>query len=432
MKKHEMIDINDFKIILNHMPDAKTTMVEAYISSGYINENEENEGISHLLEHVLIDSWDKCGKLGCSDYWKKKGVLTNASTGQTTVQYYIHGLAKDHIEMIDYITSITLKPKISKFLIKKEAKAVFNELLIHAAHPMMDLYHLLNNMLFRLSGLQLQDDIKLQIKNLKTFNVDNLNSWIKKFYGSGNIIFVISGKYTKKKVLSLLKKNLTKVNPIKIIPKYSDIFKPGLDIQFLKNNKIDNTNILLAFHSPIYQKDPEIFYIDFFKEFIGSGVTSFIMSELREKKNLIYNVTVDNYTTPYGTYLTIEISTKNKNIEDVVFGVIKILKNLVRGKFSHDYLKYVKKAYMIDHHSQCKNNEYFNDFYGQQYINQLYNPTEEMNILEPDEVTKNILGLEKLNFVLFLKKLIIFSNMKIAYQGKREVKNLQSLVLKRI
>ena len=432
MKKHEMIEINDFKIILNSIPNAKTTMVEAYISSGYINEHEENEGISHLLEHVLIDSWDKCGKSGCSDYWKKKGVLTNASTGQTTVQYYIHGLAKDHIEMIDYITSITLKPRISKFLIKKEAKAVYNELLIHAAHPMMDLYHLLNNMLFRLSGLQLQDDIKLQIKNLKTFNVDNLNSWVKKFYGSGNIIFVISGKYTKTKVLSLLKKNLTKVNPIKIIPKYSDIFKQGLDIQFLKNTKIDNTNIILAFHSPIYQKDPEIFYIDIFKEFIGSGVTSFIMNELREKKNLIYNVTVDNYTTPYGTYLTIEISTKNKNIEEVVFGVITILKNLVRGKFSHEYLKYVKKAYMVEHHSQCKNNEYFNNFFGQQYINQLYNPTEEMNILEPDDVTKNIKKLEKLKFVLFLKKLIIFSNMKVAYQGKREVKNLQSLVLKRI
>ena len=60
--------------------------------------------------------------MGCTDYWKKKGVLTNASTGQTTVQYYIHGLAKDHMEMIDYITSITLKPKISKFLIKKEAR----------------------------------------------------------------------------------------------------------------------------------------------------------------------------------------------------------------------------------------------------------------------------------------------------------------------
>ena len=294
---------------------------------------------------------------------------------------------------------------------------------------MMDLYHLMNNMLFRLEGLQLQDDIKLQIKNLKSFNVENLNAWIKKFYGSGNIIFVISGKYTKSKVINLLKKNLTKVNPIKIIPKYTDIFKPGLDVQFYKNEKIDNTNILLAFHSPIYQKDPEIFYIDFFKEFIGSGVTSFIMSELREKKNLIYNVSVDNYTTPYGTYLTIEVSSKNKNIEEVIFGVIKILKKLIRGKFSKEYLTYVKKAYMVEHHSQCKNNEYLNHFYGQQYINQLYNPSEEIVILEP-RVTKNIMALEKLKFVL-LKKLI-FSNMKIAYQGKREIKNLQSLVLKRI
>ena len=38
MTKHEMIDINDFKIIFNNIPNAKTTMVEAYISSGYINE----------------------------------------------------------------------------------------------------------------------------------------------------------------------------------------------------------------------------------------------------------------------------------------------------------------------------------------------------------------------------------------------------------
>ena len=87
---------------------------------------------------------------------------------------------------------------------------------------------------------------------------------------------------------------------------------------------------------------------------------------------------------------------------------------------------------MVEHHSQCKNNEYLNNFYGQQYINQLYNPSEEIVILEPEEVTKNIMDLEKLKFVLFLKKLIIFSNMKIAYQGKREIKNLQSLVLKRI
>ena len=55
MTKHELIEINDFKVILNHDSQAKTTMVESYISSGFINENIENAGISHLLEDVVTE-----------------------------------------------------------------------------------------------------------------------------------------------------------------------------------------------------------------------------------------------------------------------------------------------------------------------------------------------------------------------------------------
>ena len=54
MTKHELIEINDFKVILNHDSEAKTTMVESYISSGFINENIENAGISHLLNMWLL------------------------------------------------------------------------------------------------------------------------------------------------------------------------------------------------------------------------------------------------------------------------------------------------------------------------------------------------------------------------------------------
>ena len=314
----------------------------------------------------------------------------------------------------------------------KEKKAVQNELMIHAAHPQMQLYNVMNKMLFRLEGLISQDDMKLQLKNLKTFTVEELRAWARRFYGSGNIIFVISGEFRKGQIINLLRRRLKKANPIRVIPKYTDIFKQGLEVAFLKNNKIENTNIAFAFHAPIYQKEVEIFYIDFFKEFIGSGVTSMLMEELREKKQWIYNVSIDNYTTPYGTYMVIEISTKNKHIVDVVLGALKILKNLSRGKFSADYLEYVKRAYMVEHYSTCVNNTYLSDFYGEQYINQLYNVGEKDTILSFDEVATRILKLRKMNFVMFVKRLLIFSNMKIAYQGKREIKNLLSLVQDKI
>ena len=244
MEKPEVININDFKIILNYNSNSNTTMVESYVSNGFINENFENAGISHLLEHVVTEGWKKCDG-DCSNYWKKKGVLTNASTGQTNVQYYMHGLENFSKEMVDYICSISINPIITKSRMVKEKKAVQNELMIHAAHPQMDLYNILNKMLFRIEGLIGQDDMKLQLKNLDSFTVDDLKSWARRFYGSGNIIFVISGKFSKREITKLLKIRLKKANPIRVIPKYSDIFKQGLEVQFLKNNNIENTNIAL-------------------------------------------------------------------------------------------------------------------------------------------------------------------------------------------
>jgi len=432
MSKPQVIEINDFKIILNHDVNAKTTMVESYISSGFINENNENAGISHLLEHVVTEGWEKCGKNGCQAYWKKRGVLTNASTGQTTIQYYMNGLKEYTYDMLDYIVSISIDPKITKSRMNKEKKAVQNELMIHAAHPQMGLYNLLNSMIFRIEGLVVQDDMPLQLNNLKNFKVEDLESWCKRYYGSGNMIFVISGNFSQSKVISLLKKKLTKARPIKILPQYTDIYKPGIEIAYLKDKTIDNTTIGFAFQAPIYQKDMGVFYIEFFKEFIGSGITSMLMDELREKKQWIYNVGIDNYTNPYGTFLVIEISTKNKHIKNVVSHTLKILKKLADGDFEDSYLDYVKKAYMVEHYETCLNNSYLSSFYGEQYINQIYIKGEEPSILSFKQVAESILNLKKKQFVSFIKKLLLFTNMKIAYQGKKEEPNLRSLVLRRI
>ena len=46
-----------------------------FISNGFINEDKENAGISHLLEHVVTEGWKRCGKKGCTDYWKKEEFL---------------------------------------------------------------------------------------------------------------------------------------------------------------------------------------------------------------------------------------------------------------------------------------------------------------------------------------------------------------------
>ena len=89
--EHEMIKMKGFVIIINHRPGAQTVLVESYINHGMVDEEQANMGISHLLEHICTDGWKKCKK-NCSTHWKKRGAVMNASTGQTYVNYYIHGL----------------------------------------------------------------------------------------------------------------------------------------------------------------------------------------------------------------------------------------------------------------------------------------------------------------------------------------------------
>ena len=52
---------------------------------------------------------------------------------------------------------------------------------------------------------------------------------------------------------------------------------------------------------------------------------------------------------PYGTYFLIEISTKNKNVPEVVEETIKTLKKMAANKFTIEDLKACKRSHMVGH-----------------------------------------------------------------------------------
>ena len=187
-----------------------------------------------------------------------------------------------------------------------------------------------------------------------------------------------------------------------------------------------------CFHSPLFYTDKEVHFIDFFSKFVNSEGSSLLMYELREVHKLIYNIKIDYSTTAYGTYFIIETQTsKNDKIEKIITLTLNVLKRLLNGDFKNERLKWAKKSFETDHWENCKNNEFFSTFYGEQYIHQLYN-IKEARILNPLQILNAVKNINKLQFVAFVKKLIMFSNMKIVYMGPREVKNLLPLVLRKI
>ena len=426
---NKIITINNYKFIFNNNKDSKITQVDAYINNGCIYEQKDNAGISHLLEHVLMDSWDKC-KNGCNDYWKKKGIISNAYTGMTYVNYFIRGLEKYTFEMLDYILSICISPSINKKRIEKEKKAVLNELLINDSDPSIKAYDLLNHLLFNNEGLMLQDDITLQIDNLKKLNLKELQNWTKKYYSQGNIIFIINGKFDKKRVIKLIEKKTQHIENIVCIPPPSNIFIKSFKLKYIKRDS-KNTNIFFSFFNDLTQKNKEIYYVKILKGFLGTEITSFLFNELREKLKLIYSINFDFYIQFFGSFITIQISTQNKHIQKVIFNAIKIFKKLLNGDFTEKYLQYVKEICLVSYYGRCKNTINYSEHYGEQYINQIYN-LNDIKIYSHTEIINIIKMVDKKKFIEFVKRVLNFDNLKIVYEGKREIKNLQLLAQRKI
>ena len=430
---HEMhITKSKFIILFNYRKSAKTVLIESYINNGTVDEKSDTLGISHLLEHVCVDGWKGCKNKSCSKHFKPQGAIINASTGQTYINYWIKGLPEFTGEMLDYILAISTNPDVDVTRLKKEKIAVENELKIHEQHPQIGLYSVLNHMLFLPEGLQEQDNIKAQIDLLPKLTPKMLRTWAKDYYGSGNTVISITGNFNRTKLLKRIKTKLQKEPQPRIRPYYKNIFKAGIDVQYHQNKHIDNSTIFFAFWSPLFFKDKEIYFIELFKELINTGTTSLLFDRLREQKNLIYNIQLDNYTMPYGSYLLIEISCKNKHIKEVVTETLKLLKKLAGNKFTKKDFDAVKRSYRIGYHQDAKNNDYYSTHYAEQYINQLFNLTENTQIVSPKQVLESIKKVRKQEFAAFINKLILFSNLKVAYQGKKEEPGLLDLVTKLI
>ena len=86
----------------------KTIQASAMITGAKYKEDKDTCGISHLLEHVLTNAYEKCNYKQCAPYLQNLGVSYNATTSNNYIEYFIKGLIQDKYEILNYLIDIML------------------------------------------------------------------------------------------------------------------------------------------------------------------------------------------------------------------------------------------------------------------------------------------------------------------------------------
>ena len=358
-------NVNGYNVLLVNIPKSDLIYIQSYVNTGFLFETEKNSGINHLLEHVLVNSWDQCKKYPCLEVLSNKGIQCNAHTGLTNVNYHIT-TTKDYInEMLEYIITITTKAKITKKNISIEVNPVINELKQYASEPSSKLIDVIQKEMFCSEGGKYADDWELQIKNLKHLNETALKKYYEEHYIPEKTSFIICGNINKTNVLSVVEELLpdTKCNS-SITINYNKCFNIFKDNKYLFDKNHDRKNALCVFKYCVPSFGDKILL-----NFSLSCLRHELFHQLRYKKKLVYYLSCNTYTSHCGYIINISYETginKIKISHDSILSTIEKYKN---NFFSNKVISSRKKHQIINFEKQNINNpEYIANHYLNQFV----------------------------------------------------------------
>lgn len=280
---------NGLRVIMHKIPHVRTMACGVWIKQGSKHENDEENGLSHLVEHLMInienDSNPKFKKL--INEVSSEGIVYNAGTTKETTSYYFTGLSNMLEKCIETLSSIVIDNKtFTNELIENEKKVVSQETI--------SFYSSFNQIKERTSqalwgNVSVGRIIVGNIENINNAKVSDIENLVKNSYTPENATLVVVGGIDYQKTLDIIEENFSRWEDTQT-RSYKEIVDSEPGIYFNSGGSGKSTAISIGFRTPSYM-DVEKSNIDIISKILGdTSLESRLVQEIRMKRGLAYSI----------------------------------------------------------------------------------------------------------------------------------------------
>lgn len=211
---------NGLTVLLKEDRSQPVVSVQVWVKVGSINENNEQKGLSHFLEHLLFKGTEKYPGDEISRRVENEGGVINAATSKEYTQFHIDIQKDGAEEAIRILADAMANATMPDADINKERPVVIEEIVRHYDNPGGVLYDKFSEALFTKTPYRFSIiGSSSVIKNVTRAEIMNYyHSW----YAPNNMYLSIVGDISSKKALKIIKDSFGR-------QKYSAVPKtPGL------------------------------------------------------------------------------------------------------------------------------------------------------------------------------------------------------------
>ena len=339
---HKTVLPNGLTILVQEDRSAPVVAIVTYVKAGYFDETDEENGLSHALEHMFFKGTAKRGVGEIAKETKASGGYLNAQTIYDNTTYYTvlpsSGFAQGlEIQADAYANSIIDIRELAKEMevIIQEAKRKSDNPSAVATETLFELLHDAHRMRRWRIGRE---------SGLRAFTRDMMNGFYRNFYQPGNTILSISGDVDPADALrraTELYGDLKSGEPVRHPgppePKHDDFRYRELA------GDIAQSQLVIGWRTP-GTLDPDTAVLDVAASVLATGRASRLYRAVRERK-LASSVSAYDYTPTEVGVFVVHAETEPENAAEAARVIWNQLHQLRVGGIEDDELTRVRRIF---------------------------------------------------------------------------------------
>jgi len=333
---------NGLTVVTESIPYYSTVSLGMWWKTGGRFENEQSNGISHFIEHMLFKGTRKRSAYDIAREIDAVGGAMNAFTGKEYTCLYARVLRKDTDLALDILSDMYKNSLFQDDDLEREKYVITQEIKMVEDNPEEYIYEMFNASYFK--GHSLGLPILGKQENIEKFTREELVDYFEKHYAPRNIIITATGRIDHDAFV----RKVTGFVDGSGAPGGEDgameMPSPSTGIHVYEKD-LEHVYLCIGTHG-VSQIDRKRYCLYLLNAIMGGSMSSHLFQEIREKRGLVYNIY--SYVNCYFDAGTFGISTSTSvEFVDEVLTLIKQEVSRIRDEgitdaelaFSKEHLK---------------------------------------------------------------------------------------------
>jgi predicted Zn-dependent peptidase len=275
---------NGLRVATDRMEGVESVSLGLWVGVGTRHEEAQDNGIAHLVEHMLFKGTKRRSAFDISAEMENVGGHLNAYTTRESTAYYVKVLKEDVALGADVLCDMMQNAVLDEVELDRERGVIVQEIGQSIDQPDDIIFDLLQKQAYPNSGIG--RPVLGEAEIIRTIARSRLEHYITSHYAASQIIFSAAGAVEHDKIVALAAQYLDKI-PAKATTQEEKAVYAGGDAR--EERDIEQLHVALSFDGVAYY-DPDYYAYSVLSTLLGGGMSSRLFQEIREKRGLVYSI----------------------------------------------------------------------------------------------------------------------------------------------